>query len=111
MMTVLMIITMGTMIITMNTMITTIISMIIRLFWDGGSGVGRERQHGPHPWRTNACNHYDDNEHDGNYHDHDDYDDDDYDDNEHDHYDGMMRMIKRTTMIMTTQSQIPNAPS
>ena len=92
--------------------------MIIRLFWDGGSGVGRERQHGPHPWRTNACNHYDDNEHDGNYYDHDHYDDYDYDNNEHDHYDGnycdydimmtmtMMRMIK-----MTTQSKIPNAPS
>ena len=87
--------------------------MIIRLFWDGGSGVGRERQHGPHPWRTNACNHYDDKYYDGNYYDHDHYDDYDYDNNEHDHYDGnycdydiMMRMIK-----MTTQSKIPNAPS
>ena len=100
----LMIIMMGTMIITMNTMIITItiITLIIRLFWDGGSGVGRERQHGPHPWRTNACNHYDDNEHDGNYYNHDHYDDyeqdhyNDYDEDDQDDNDDHDNSIQNT---------------
>ena len=48
-------------IIVMTIIVTTIILITIivmtRLIWDGGSGVGGERQYGSHPWRPNARNH------------------------------------------------------
>ena len=47
------------------TLVTTVvIEMMTRFFRNGGSGVGWECQHGPHPWRTDAGDLYDD-DHDG----------------------------------------------